>query len=388
MRRHEWRRLNEMGTMKIRQTAAIEAYPIILMFLLLMQAGCQETAKRTEQDNLLINEARLRWGAFFGSPFGMKFTNPEHLGTHHSKDGLGEINGMLYTCKGGFIDVGHVREAADRTAYCKETVYKNIMENKKEFSYHVVEPSEYTVKITYPSSWVNYSQKEKEEIANEVSIDMGQYLAHTSLIWHEIITWYGFATVAGFPDRISSFSWEDPYSDVMGTRLGVAALRNKEYKYDDAMTKLLNAELKELDVQPASVARRAAKRIAGQWYTGGFYFFVHMKEHNFDVGYDDGKISPVLVPNICADAIPKLYSVPRADAAERYGFKFEVEIEPKVEQKQKIYNAIELGKNSKIRPRADFGQIIDAIEQDNARMLASNVKHNRKIKNAGLFIGK
>ena len=59
---------------------------------------------------------RPRLGSFFGSPTGMKFPNPEKLGSHHLKFGMNEKIGMVYTCRAGFIDLGHLREAADRTA--------------------------------------------------------------------------------------------------------------------------------------------------------------------------------------------------------------------------------------------------------------------------------
>lgn len=352
----------------------IKANLWLLMSVLSLIAGCGESTKRIDAAGAPMEDARLRWGAFFGSPFGMHFTDPERLGRHRSGFGPGETNGMLYTCRGGFIDVGHVREGADRTAFAKDVVYRNLMENKTDFSLHIIEPSKYMVTISYPEMWQNYSQAEREAIANEISIDIGQYLAHSSLIWHEIITWYGFATVAGFPDKISSFSWEDSYSDLMGTCLAAAALREAGQGYDDAMTRLFNEELKELGVQPAAVARRAAKKIKGDWYTGGMYFFVNMKMHNFDVGHDDGMVSPVLVPGICEVSIPKLYPAPKLGSLLRYGFGFSVEMEPQIGEKNKIYNAIKLDKDRRIMPNVHFTRVIEQIrEEDNMKNAGSTI---------------
>ena len=240
-----------------------------------------------------IGEPRMRFGSFFGSPGGMQFPEPNNLGMHGFDSGLEEIEGMVYTCKGGFIDIGHVREAADRTAYLRQIVYRNLIRKKTAFSYRVIEPSRYYVKISYPSDWDDYSVPEREIRANNISISLGQYLAHKSLIWHEIITWYGFATSGIFPDTISSFSCEDAYSDLLGTCLGVQALYDEPQQYDQVMTKLLYYTLQELDAQPAAVAQQAAKSVEGKWYTGGFYFFVTMNKHNFDIGTDDCYISPV-----------------------------------------------------------------------------------------------
>jgi hypothetical protein len=317
------------------------------------------------------DEPRLRFGAFFGSPIGMNFAQVEHLGTHHYEFTLNEKNGMLYTCKGGFIDIAHVREAADRTAYLQNITYQNLVQGNKTFTFHVIEPSQYWVTLSYPEDWNDYTEKEKRMIAREISIDLGQYLAHTSLIWHEIITWYGFATSGIFPDTISAFSPEDTYSDILGTWLATQALRDKRVTYDEAMTKLLYQTLEELEVQPAHVAHEAAKQIKGQWYKGGFYFFVDMKRRNLDVGFDDDMITPWLVPGICPDAEPRSWPAPHPETIRKYGFYFSVEIEPKIMEKEKIYNSIGLAKESRLKPKIDFPHIIDMIgKQENDSVIS------------------
>jgi hypothetical protein len=343
-----------MDAAKFGKSALVFTRLMVLLSALIFLGGCSEAGK-----------PRLRFGAFFGSPFGMRFTDPAHLGTHHFDFSLNETNGMVYTCKGGFIDIGHVREAADRTAYLKKVAYRNLIGRKTEFSFSIIEPSQYRVRLSYPQDWDDLSAQERKMVANELSIYLGQYLAHTSLIWHEIITWYGFASAGIFPDTISSFSWEDPYSDILGTWLAVQVLHG-EQQYDDAITRLLDQTLKELGVQPAQVARRAAKQIEGRWYTGGLYFFVDMKVHNFEVGLHDGSITPVLVPGICPDAVPQRWPVPSLELLCQYGFNIEVEIEPRVLEQPKIYSPISLGKDRRIRPEVHFPRIMAQItKQEN-----------------------
>ncbi len=308
--------------------------------------------------------ARMRLGAYFGAPFGMPFPSPDKLGHHNSHSGIGENNGMVYTCKGGFIDIGHVREAADRTAYISEIARENLASGRKQFSFRVIEPSRYWVKVTYPENWDKLSGSERAKALTEVSILMGQYLAHRSLVWHEIVTWYGFSTAGVFPETISSFSCEDPYSDVLGTHLGVQALRDSEHSFNEATTRLINEVLKELDVQPARVAHRARDKVRGQWYTGGFYFFVNMKKHNFDAGLDDGLISPVLVSGMCPEAEPLPWPVPSLESLAGYGFGMRVEIEPLIWQKDKIWHSIGLAKNvSRVDPEVYFPAMVDAIKK-------------------------
>ena len=305
---------------------------------------------------------RLRMGAFFGSPGGMAFPDPNHLGCHHYDNSVGEKLGMVYTCRGGFIDVGHVREAADRTAYLSAVTFRNLMLDQTTFTFRVIEPSRYWVKLSYPDDWNELPIEDREVIARDMSILLGQYFARTSLVWHEILTWYGFSSTGVFPENISAFSWEDMYSDLLGTRLAVQALRDTEQMYDDAMTRLINEGLQDLDVQPPEIARRAAKQIEGKWFSGGYYFFVNMKKRNFDAGFTDGQITPFLVPGICPDAEPQSCPIPNLEFLSQYGFGMEMEIEPREMQRNRIYHDLQIEHiNSRIRPTTHFPKILERI---------------------------
>jgi len=337
---------------------------IAIISAVFLLGGCQKPG-----------EPRLRFGAFFGSPIGMDFANPAKLGEHSYGFTLNERNGMVYTCKAGFIDIAHVREAADRTAYLQRVTYRNLISGNKNFSFNIIEPSKYRVSLSYPTNWKDYTRQKKETIAKDVSIHLGQYLAHTTLIWHEIVTWYGFATAGIFPDTISAFSWEDTYSDVMGVSLAGKALRDEKRDYDEAMTELLSQKLEELGVQSAPTARKAAKQIEGKWYTGGLYFFVDMKRRNLDVGLDDQWISPWLVPGICPEAEPSPCAVPGVESIVEHGFSFDVEIEPRILEKNKIYRSIGLPDKHKIEPQVDFYSIITLIdERENGAVATAAMK--------------
>src|SRR3989339_1662011 len=331
---------------------AVAAFVLLLMIISVL-CGCSGNER-----------PRMRFGAFFGSPTGMKFPHPDDLDKHNYKSTRGETNGMVYTCKGGFIDLGHVRESADRTAHLTKVTYQNIIQNKTQFSFRSIEPTQYHVKLSYPTNWNSLPKTEKERIADEISLSLGQYFAHNTLIWHETITWYGFATLGIFPDKISSFSAEDSYSDLLGTHLGVRALRQKNTEYNQAMTKLLYQALKQLDVQPADTARNAAEKVHGKWYSGGMYFMVNMKKRNFDVGLDDGFITPWLVDGICPNTIPQLCSSPSLVALAHHGFGMQLELEPRIMEKRKIYHDIGLDKSSRINPTVHFPKIIEQIEKE------------------------
>jgi hypothetical protein len=320
----------------------------LIIIGLLMLGGCSSTP-------------RMRVGAFFGSPGGMRYPDPARLGSHNYNSSRGERNGLAYTCSGGFIDIGHLREAADRTAYLADLVFSNLVSGEKDFSFRVIEPSLYHVTISYPAGWEAMSEEERAELAGEASILLGQYFAHKSLVWHEIVTWYGFSSTGIFSEKISSFSFEDTYSDATGVYLAGKALRDPR-PYDDVMTELIDQRLKELGAQSPETARRAVNQISGQWYSGELYIFTRMKEPNFDVGLADGFVTPRLVPDICADAVPQPVPVPDLDAVSQLGFAFNVEIEPWIWEKIAIYKSISLDDSTGgLRPRTDFPEIIQYI---------------------------
>lgn len=320
-------------------------------WILLLTGGCSHAGK-----------PRLRIGAFFGSPTGMQFPNPDKLGTHRYASSRKEKNGMVYTCRGGFIDIGHVREAADRTAYLRDLLYKNLIRRRTEISYKVVEPSIYRAVITYPPGWDHLKKEEKAAIARQAALQMAQSFAHDSLVWHEILTWFGFSSTWIFPERISSFSWEDTYSDLLGITLAGEALADSK-TYNRSMTERLNQALQDLEVQPSQVARRAAREIEGKWFTGGFYFFVEMKKRNFDTGLGYRPVTPVLVAGICPDAQPHPLKAPNLPSPVAGGFEADLTIYPVELEKYRIYRILNMDPDLPIRPSLHFPVLLEEIRQ-------------------------
>jgi hypothetical protein len=316
---------------------------------LIMAGGCSSTP-------------RMRLGAFFGSPGGMTYYDPNDLGHHSYHFSFAEKDGgLVYTSHGGFIDIGHVREAADRAAYASHIAYQNVLAGRTEFTCQIIEPSIYYVSISYPPGWKAMTPNRREQLAREVSVPLGQYIAHKSLIWHEIITGYGFSSTGVFSEKISSFSFEDTYSDATGILLGGQAVRDPR-PYDDAMTDLLNRRLAVLDAQPPDVARQAVKQIDGRWYTGDWYFWVEMKQPSFDVGKDGGRIMPRLVPGVCKGATPMPCPVPNLEGVSRLGFRVTLEIDPRIWEQKQIFRTVHMENNTDmIQPEVHFPEIIDKM---------------------------
>ncbi|OHB62768.1 MAG: hypothetical protein A2Y76_04200 [Planctomycetes bacterium RBG_13_60_9] len=290
------------------------------------------------------------------------------LGMHGYYFRPSEKNGMVYTCRGGHIDTTHLRIAADWTAYLAAESYRCLMRGEPGFSYKLLaDRSRHRVRITYPGDWSSRTPAQRERIAREAALAMGPYLAYSMVTWHEILTWHGFRCVGVLPEFLSAFSWEDSFSNLLGTIVASKALRDTEHPYDEAMTIALERELRLLGVQPAAVARQASESVRGDWYTGRRGFFVDMRKRGLNVGCDTGVAIPVLVPGItqCADAAPARYPAPTLDVLSRWGLAVEVEIEPHEWEKNKILRIVYPdGKGRRIRPDAHFAPILRSIRRD------------------------
>ena len=75
------------------------------------------------------------------------------------------------------------------------------------------------------------------------------------------MTWYGYKIIAIYPEYPSAFSWEDSYSNLLGTRIGVEALNDKEHSYNKAVEIAIKKELKNLGLLPGDAARRIANSV-------------------------------------------------------------------------------------------------------------------------------
>ncbi|MFC1739150.1 DUF4056 domain-containing protein [Planctomycetota bacterium] len=297
-----------------------------------------------------------------------KFLGPEVLGRHGYRYSLSEKNGIVYTCKAGHIDISHVRIAADWTAYLTAKSFDCLMRNKAGFSFKLkVDRTKHFVRISYPQDWKGLAQEDKEEIAREVSIKLGQYLAYTATTWHEILTWFGFKCMGLYPEFPSAFSWEDSFSNLLGSHIAVQALRDPEHEFNEAMTLLIDEELAKLGVQERHVAIQASKSVRGEWFSGNM--FVKMKKRNFDIGLDDGYVTPSLVGSVCEceGAKAQVYAAPKLDFLGEYGFSVQVRIEPREWEKSKILKIVypnTKNRRKRLNPAIHFAKIMDFLKKE------------------------
>jgi hypothetical protein len=310
---------------------------------------------------------RIRFGCYPSSTIGTDFVGP-NLGKHGYYYQFSEKDGIAYTCRGGDIDIIHLRIAADWTAYLASKAYKTIMSNKSAFSYKLaVDRSRSTVRLTYPPNWDQMSQEERAAAAEDVALALGPYLTFTMTTWHEILTWFGFRCI-GLPTEFpSAFSWEDSYSNLLGTVVAVRALQDGEHTYNKAVEIAINQEMERLGIQSARVAKQASERVKGTWFTGSVLFFVDIMKRNFDIGLDDGLVTPTLLPGVssCPGAEPASCPVPTLDALSRHGFSTTVEIRPKEWERGQIFQVLFGDRHDRpVNPATDIPRLMEYIRRD------------------------
>jgi hypothetical protein len=281
---------------------------------------------------------RARVGYLPTATFGVNFANPDNLGTHsYGFDFFTEKGGILYTCKGGHIDIDHVRGNADNTKYLVKKIRSTLSNNKKSFAFNLTgERSKHIIRFTYPPNWPN--TPDKQNIIDQIALDTAPYIAFNATVWHETQTWFGVHFAIFEPEFNSAFSWEDTYSNLLGTIVAVEALKDTSQSFNNAVTIAFNRKLAELDVQPRSVAIKASDKVRNQWYSGNF--IPDMKMRNFDIGLD-GSVTPHLIQGLHACQNSQILPLPMHSlkTLEHHGFTITHQIKPNVFEQGAIYKA-------------------------------------------------
>ncbi len=280
---------------------------------------------------------RIRPGCYASATRSVHFMDSGTLGSHSYRFSWSEHNGIAYTCRGGHIDVAHVRKGADCTAYLAAVTLDHLQKGEALFRCKLMEPSVYFVTLTFPSDWDRLDEAERERIARGVAVRLGQHLAFTSLTWHEIITWFGYRPRPHVSEFPSAFSWEDTYSNLLGAHVAGMALQDESRAYDEAVTFALEEKMKELAGQSLAVARQSSEAMRGIWYTST-WISTRIRRRDLDVGSDDGYVTPCLVPSVavCEGKQPYPLAIPSLDYLAEHGFSVRVEMEPRVWEMRKI----------------------------------------------------
>jgi hypothetical protein len=211
----------------------------------------------------------IRTCCSFGSEVGIigvpyfkltEITSIENVGKHEYLGCREEGNGIIYTRKGGFIDLAHLRDQADWTAY----LYYIISTHKGI--------SNFEMKLGHEGGAKTLTLNIPQSLSDENSMILAGRIAYDLSVWHEIATWFGANSIPFVPERYSSFSVEDDYSNLLGATLGIKALESN-LPFEKAMTKLLDEKLFELErVDSISQTYAAMERVLNEWWTRDYKF--------------------------------------------------------------------------------------------------------------------
>ena len=233
------------------------------------------------------------------------FADPTRLGTHDfgsfvRKKKMAppagferEVFGSLYSCRGGFIDLSHVRDNADWAA----SIYRALLENLGRgvtVPIHKEGGSEATSLVLPALSADRMAAMTPEKIrrmAVALAFDLGEF--------HEIATSFTMA-VSGPPifiigdyivnERSSAFSVEDAYSNLLGGYLGVEAAASA-LPYNSAMTKLLAERMAEIGALKPEGTKDVFESLKRIWWKPGMPTSRQPRKRNFQY---EGVMTPKL----------------------------------------------------------------------------------------------
>lgn len=195
------------------------------------------------------------------------------LGHHHYNDSaLGAVknlvglsdeqNGLIYTHRGGFIDIAHVRDTADNTFYIFSKIYPKLGQRWRFFYSEELGLRRIQLNAFTPPASMAARYTLAAGLAGKLAFELAQ--------WHEIAQWYGFQSVPGFSEEVSAFSPEDLYSNLLGARLAVTVILQGHAgsieAYNQAMDKVLQQALVGLGVVTRQETERQFREVDGDWW--------------------------------------------------------------------------------------------------------------------------
>lgn len=221
-------------------------------------------------------------------------------------DGAPEVegNGLLYTCRGGWIDTAHVRENADTALFIALRIAAGL-------------PNETTIEIpghgaaaTIVVGPVPPGVIEREGLL-AVAGALAAWTTFRISIWHEVSTWYGYQSVSGFSEQPSTFSPEDLYSNALGIRLALALLAEHHFAtdedYDRAFTAYFEEALARIEVQPIETSRAVMGALDGRWWDSNVRLPDNMLVRRRAFPRDDDRVLPWRAEDAFAeDEVPEV----------------------------------------------------------------------------------
>ena len=211
-----------------------------------------------------------------------------------------ENNGQIYTLRGGFIDLAHVRDTAD---------------NAIALFYRIHPQLGQAIKIQLPSEigprFINIdaidvselNPRQQSELAASIAVRLAYFMAEA----HEIAQWNGYRSWAPWSEEVSAYSPEDIYSNMLGAKIALALLNNNltmtRELYNQHMSTWLDASMNWLEPVSRQQTNALFDITDGIWWDSEQAMpskFMLLKRH-YLLGDQQ---SPYLVPQHLAEQHP------------------------------------------------------------------------------------
>ncbi|MCE5185995.1 MAG: DUF4056 domain-containing protein [Planctomycetaceae bacterium] len=271
--------------------------------MLLMFAGCVLAAGcgTPFSDGSGYEWGHTGAGSFDNNPFNLApFGSP-------ALDG----NGILYTLRSGTIDPDHIYGWARKTKSYYDDLYDCLLEDRKELS-----SGYFKIRFEYPAAWTQMPPQRKQAAAHSVALEAAQYLAFNDGLWHEMATWYGYRTFPLISDFQSALSWEDLYSDRLGTVVAAEAI-DTGGDFAKNVTRLTKEHLAERELVDTDRARDITAAMKNKAYRNDPLAKVILWR-NMDIGSGDGQINPVVFAGF-TDKPPIALAAPTLSLLDQHG---------------------------------------------------------------------
>ncbi|MGY0615976.1 DUF4056 domain-containing protein [Vibrio sp. FJH11] len=225
--------------------------------------------------------------------------------------GGGENNGILYTQKGGFIDLAHVRDTADDTMGLFFEILDNLgqahrIELPDELGPRYIEMS--------PFNTSTLTDEQRWSLAAHIAARLAYFKAES----HEIAQWHGYASFSGWPETISAYSLEDLYSNMLGAKIILNLIQQhkvlSQKDYNQNVSLLLNASLLKLGIVGKSEAKLVLAAVDGKWWNSQESIpnkYMVLQRH-YDLG--DQQTPYLLTPDLLGEQSPSLQNLAQSAA--------------------------------------------------------------------------
>jgi hypothetical protein len=246
--------------------------------------------------------------------------------------------------------LGHLRDYADWTAY----IYSQVLLSKKN--------GKVVIQLGREGGMKTLNLHVPSELSENDAVLLAGRIAYDLSIWHEIASWFGCSAVPLLTERFSSFSVEDPYSNLLGVTLGMKAIKS-DLPFDKAMSLLIKETLTTLgSVSDENETYLAMEAVRNVWWTRDkpLPSAKILITRQLDVY---SCLTPWLVPGWEVDkTVSSELEVPKTTANGRSLEDF-YELDLRLNSKFPVKEMF-ASRNSHLITQADFGILLDRVAKD------------------------